>query len=161
MSHVRSSGTSTPVAHSRAELERILARYGCTRFGYDRDDEAQRVTVWFSVPDSKLAGGEFVPVRLEVSLRDVGARLRALQGPRQRSEGLDPAQVERVAWRHIVLLVEAGLVAAEAGITRVSEFFLAHTLVQVPGGEPARVLDVLRRGGDLPRALLPPARSEA
>lgn len=156
MSHVRSAGTSTPVAQSRGELERILARYGCTRFGFDRDDEAQRIQVWFSVPDSKLGGGEFVPVRIEVSLRDVGARLDALLSPLQRRRGLktDPAQVERVAWRHIVLLVEAGLVAAEAGISRVSEFFLAHTLVQGPEG-PARVIDVLREGGTLPRALLP------
>ena len=122
MSHLRSADTSTSVQWSRNELERVLTRYGCTRSGSDIDREAQRITVWFTVPDHKLGKGEFVPVRLEVSLAAVRARLQAHQ---TRS-----AQVERVAWRHIVFLVEAGLVAAEAGVKKISEFFLADTMVR-------------------------------
>jgi hypothetical protein len=138
MSHLRSADTSTSVMGSRNELEKILLRYGCTRSGSDTDRESQRVTVWFTVPDHKLGKGEFVPVRIEVSLRDVKARLEA-----HTKRTAQPEQVERVAWRHIVFLVEAGLVAAEAGIKKVSEFFLADTVVRDLQGREARFMQAL------------------
>ena len=138
--HVRSADTSTSVAYSRGELERILLRYGCTRSGHDTDREAQRIAVWFTVPDSKLGGGEFVPVRIEIALADVRARLNATA-----KTGVSPEQVERVAWRHVVLLVEAGLCAAEAGVKRVSEFFLADTVVRDDEGRPVRLIEALDR----------------
>jgi hypothetical protein len=157
VSHVRSADTSTSVMNSRNELERILARYGCTRSGSDTDREAQRVTVWFTVPDHKLGKGEFVPVRIEVSLRDVRARLEAHEKAARRQvryTAIEQEQVERVAWRHIVFLVEAGLVAAEAGIKKVSEFFLADTVMRDSQGREARLIDLLDKTQPEWKALL-------
>lgn len=150
MSHLRSADTRTSVRDSKSELERVLTRYGCTRFGSDQDHEAQRITVWFTVPDSRLAKAEFIPVRLEIALRDVKARLDAHFPTRL----IEPAQVERVAWRHIVLLVEAGLVSAEAGIKRISEFFLADTVVHDEQGQPARFITALESREPKWKALL-------
>jgi hypothetical protein len=159
MTHVRSLTTSTPAAYSRAELERILVRYGCTRFGTDTDYEAQTLRVWFTVPDAKMGkGGEFIPVRLEVRLRDVAERIRAIT-KRTRGE-VDPGQVERVAWRHLVLLVEAGLVAAEVGLKRVSEFFLADTVVRDEEGHQVRLVQLLTAQVPQYRALLGGGDSE-
>lgn len=155
MSHLRSADTRTSVGNSRAELERILTRYGCTRFGSDTDHEAQRVAVWFTVPDSKLGKGEFVPVKIEVALRDVRSRLEAFT-----KRTAEPAQVERVAWRHIVLLVEAGLVAAEAGVKRISEFFLADTVVRDAEGRQVRFIRALDATQPQWKALLGSGRSE-
>jgi hypothetical protein len=149
MTHFRSADTKTAVSYSRAELERILNRYGCTRFGHDQDREAQRIAVWFTVPDSKVGTGEFIPVRLEVSLRDVQRRLEAYT-----RRAPEPAQVERVAWRHIVLLVEAGLIASEAGIKRISEFFLADTVVTNERGERERFIQALEAREPTWKALL-------
>lgn len=149
MSHLRSADTSTSVMASRNELEKILTRYGCTRSGSDMDREAQRVTVWFTVPDSKIGKGEFVPVRIEVSLRDVKARLEA-----HTRRTAQPEQVERVAWRHIVFLIEAGLVAAEAGVKKISEFFLADTVVRDAEGRPARFIQALEAREPQWKALL-------
>lgn len=137
MTHVRSATTSTPAGSSRAELERILNRYGCTRSGSDIDRSEETLTVWFTVADSKSDGAGPIPVRLKVDLREVRARLQRLPASRHISKAnlLSPEHVERVAWRHVVLLVEAGLVAAEAGIKKVSEFFLADTLIRRQYGE--------------------------
>ena len=155
MSHLRSADTSTPVSNSKGELEKILVRYGCTRSGSDTDREAQIVSVWFTVPDSKVGKGEFIPVRIEVSLRDVRTRLEAhLRETNKRIRAVTPEQVERVAWRHIVFLVEAGLVAAEAGIKKVSEFFLADTIVRNELGQEARFIRALEANEPKWKALL-------
>jgi hypothetical protein len=143
--HVRSFATETPAAQSRVQLEMILARYGCSRSGSDMDRQRERLTVWFTVADSKAEGVQEIPVRLEVNLASIRERLAALPASNKISKKklAEPEHVERVAWRHIVLLVEAGLVAAEAGVKRISEFFLADTVIRDVKGREARMIDFL------------------
>jgi hypothetical protein len=155
MGHLRSATTTSPASQSRNELERILARYGCERWGHDLDRGAGSLTVWFTVTDSKLADAGPVPVRIRIELASVRDRLNALPASKHigKAKLLDPEHVERVAWRHLVFLVEAGLVAAEAGIKKVSEFFLADTVVETPQGN-VRFIDALESGDRQWKALL-------
>lgn len=144
MTHVRSYSTETQVGNSRAELERTLTRYGCSRFGSDVDRAAGVVTVWFTVPDSQADKAPSIPVRLEVRLANVQARLYTLWAKdKQRKGAPTPEQVERVAWRHIVFLVQAGLEAAAVGVKPISEFFLADTIVPNAQGVPVRFVTAL------------------
>lgn len=157
---VKSSDTRTPVANSRNELERMLTRYGCSSFSTHSDYDTGRITIGFVVPDSWESSAARIPVRLEVNRNDV---LRSIYGPLGKDQSWTEsavAQAERVAWRHLVLWVDAALSAASAGVQKISEAFLAHALVQDAEGRVTRVVDHLDRatGGDW-RALLPPTSS--
>jgi hypothetical protein len=65
---VKARDTSTPVGQSRAQLETLLMRYGCSHFGTASDFKAMRATVTFQVPDGPEHGAVMVPVRLEVDI---------------------------------------------------------------------------------------------
>lgn len=139
---VKARDTSTPVSRSQAELERILRRYGASGFGVQQDYQAHTARVFFRVPDDVRADQPRaqIPVRLEV---DIAAVARALG---YETGSLHPtehgwAQAERVAWRHLVLWVDAALSAAAAGLQKVSEAFLAQTLVKTQEGQVLRVID--------------------
>jgi len=151
---VKSADTSTSVSSSQRDLERILRRYGASDFNLGSDWEKRIARVAFRVPDtpgSKVS----VPVRLEVSIEAVG---KALFGHSSLSKyGWE--QAERVAWRHLVLWVDAACSASGAGMQTMSEAFLAHTLVRSPDGTIKKVSammdDAAGTGGY--RALLPAA----
>lgn len=168
---VKSASTSTPVSNSRGELEKLVTRYGCSSFATQVDYEAHRATVTFVVPDTPDKGARKIPVQLEVNILAV---YDALYGQPQKWGGsgtgkiYDPkgykerelAQAERVAWRQLILWVDAALSAASAGVQSISEAFFAHTLIRRSTGEMVRVIDhvnELAPGGDW-KALLPPPR---
>lgn len=159
MTHVRSFATETPAAQSRVQLEMTLARYGCSRSGSDMDRERDRLTVWFTVPDSKAGdAAPHIPVRLQVNLRAVRDQLAKMPASKKISKKkmLEAEHVERVAWRQINLLVEAGLVAAEAGVKPVSEFFLADTVLRDRQGKEARMIEFLEYAQPEWRAMIGP-----
>jgi hypothetical protein len=99
-------------------------------------------------PGSKV----LVPIRLEVSIKAVA---EALSWKNPTKWGWE--QAERVAWRHLVLWVDAACAATNAGMQTMSEAFLAHTLVKAPDGTVKKVsvlLDEVAGDGGY-RALLP------
>lgn len=158
---VKSADTSTAVSASQRELERILRRYGASDFNLGSDWEKRIARVAFRVPDtpgSKL----LVPVRLEVSIQAVAEAL-GLTKPRHSWSGpVKPSQAaweraERVAWRHLVLWVDAACSATSAGLQTMSEAFLAHTLVRSPDGTIKKVSAMMDEaaGDGGYRALLP------
>lgn len=155
---VKSATTKTPVPNSRNELERMLTRYGCSSFSTQSDYETGRIVVGFVVPDSREEGAVRIPVRLEINSREV---CRALYGPLKAGQGWTEhgiAQAERVAWRQLVLWVDAALSAAAAGVQKISEAFFAHTLVRDSEGRVSRMVDHLDQAtGGSWKALLPPA----
>lgn len=163
---VKSATTSTPVANSRGELERLVTRYGCSSFATQMDYEAHRITVTFVVPDTPEKGAARIPVQLEVNILTVYDALYG-QPTKWSNEGrvYDPkgyrekelAQADRVAWRQLILWVDAALSAASAGVQPISEAFFAHTLIRRPSGEMVRLVDhvnELAPGGNW-KALLP------
>ena len=152
---VKSADTSTAVSASQRDLERILRRYGASDFNLGSDWEKRIARVAFRVPDtpgSKVS----VPVRLEVSIEAVAKALYA--HVHLTKYGWE--QAERVAWRHLVLWVDAACSAAGAGMQTMSEAFLAHTLVRSPGDGTVKKVSAMMdeaagEGGY--RALLPAA----
>lgn len=107
------SQTSVPAEQSRAEIERLLTRYGATAFGYFW--EHQTAVVTFRIR-SRI-------VRLKVPLPDPDSREftttsqgrpRADEPRRQLYE-----QATRQRWRAICLLIKAKLEAVELGITSI------------------------------------------
>jgi hypothetical protein len=160
---VKSASTSTPVSASQRELERILRRYGATDMALGSNWEQRVVRVSFRVPDSP-GSKVIVPIRLEVSIAAVAEALGFTRGRYSWSTPVKPSQhgweqAERVAWRHLVLWVDAAAAAVSAGMQTMSEAFLAHMLVKAPDGSVKKVsglLDEVAGEGGY-RALLPPA----
>lgn len=172
---VKSAGTSVPVSRSQSELEKILRRYGCTGFGVTTDYTVQRAAVTLRVPDGPEKDAAQIPVKLIVDFRAVydalygqptswGKRPDGTQGKVYNPKGYDARfieQSERVAWRHLVLWVDAACSASTVGLQRMSEAFLAHTLMRTADGRVLRVVEQMDEaaGGNW-KALLP-ASTEA
>lgn len=160
-SFIKSADTSTSAINSRGELERLLRRYGCTGFGVTTDYTAGRVSVTFRVPDTQAKDAPQVPVRLDV---DITATARSLYGHLLDRNGKrwmggkgyvtgftekELAQAERVAWRHLILWIDAACSAAAAGMQTMTEAFFAHLLVRDEQGQVGRMVDYVRTlGGD-------------
>ena len=134
---VKSADTSTSVVKSQGDLEKILRRYGATDCTMGSDWERRLVRVAFRVPDTP-GSKVVVPVRLEISIEAVAEALGYVRGSRQPT-ARESEQAERVAWRHLVLWVDAACSATSAGMQTMSEAFLAHTLVKAPDGQIKKV----------------------
>lgn len=172
---VKSADTSSQVSSSKAELERMLRRYGATGFAVQQQfDDSQlpvAASVQFVVPD-KAGDKARVPVSLPIEIRRV---YDALYGRPthyvRKPDGTyghvhDPkgynttrlAQAERVAWRNLVLWIDAALSAASIGFQTITEAFFAHVVVKLDNGNTARMSEVVEAmQGQLPtgvRALL-------
>jgi hypothetical protein len=145
---VKSADTETPVSNSQRDLEKILRRYGAIDFQMGSNWEQRIARIAFRVPDEP-GSKVMVPIRLQANITLVAA---ALGWQRPSQWGWE--QAERVAWRHLVLWVDAACSAAGAGLQTMSEAFLAHTLVKGDDGAVGRVIDQLNQRGEW-RALLP------
>lgn len=102
-------GTTVAPEKTRMEIERVLAKYGATDFGYMmRSDMA---TIVFAKSDRR--------VRFNLPLPQAGDR---------RGE-----QLLRERWRALLLCIKAKLESVESRIETFDEAFLAH--VVMPGGQ--------------------------
>jgi hypothetical protein len=138
---VKSGTTSTPVASSKAAIEKMLVRYGASAFQVTQDYQAFRATVSFSLPNTTAGDCAMVPVRIPVEILKVAT---ALYGPLRKDQHYTKSameQSERVAWRNLVLWIDAALSAATIGLQTITEAFFAHALVN---GE--RVIDLAESG---------------
>jgi hypothetical protein len=149
--------TAVPADRSRAEIDRVLQRYGASGFGYQwerrevpivptpvygpKTEQRDFAAVIFSFKDRR--------VRLDVPMptaREAGTTQRAEAGARQR-------------WRALLLVIKAKLEAVESGISTLEQEFLANIVT-----ESGRTIgDVLiPRLSDAVAAgrLLPPAQSQ-
>jgi len=159
---VKARGTDVPVGRSQAELERVLRRYGATGFGVQQDYLGGIVKVFFRVPD-RPGAPTTIPVRLDIDVNEVYNALHRARPPKAEQRGEKWGQAERVAWRQLILWVDAALSAASAGMQPISEAFFAHTLVRADSGKVERMVDHLNQavpGGNW-RALLPPGDGTA
>jgi hypothetical protein len=173
---VKSADTSTPIGNSRAEIERILRRYGASGFAVSQDYAEYRVTVTFTVPNSRQKDAIAVPVRLPVSVHAVYDALYGQPITKKWVDGQWVAvhdrkgynakkleQAERVAWRHLVLWIDAALTAADAGVQTITEAFFAHAIIPTEQG-PRRMIDVIDAaqqylGNGVQRLLAAPAET--
>lgn len=146
---VRSWDTEVETDKSRSELETILRRYGARGYTVSVDYSAGTLLIGFTMPKTwQIKTDDSVEVRLAVGFRETLLRLgkmEAFQKKRDRKlaawrEAWALEQAERVAWRQIILWVEAGLNMAASGVQTVEEAFFAHTIL---AGTNARVIDVV------------------
>lgn len=106
--------TKVAVAQSRAEIERLLRRYKCERFGTATDYIERKARVQFTA-HARM-------VQFTVGLPDT-AKLR-------RAEHV--AQEERRVWRSLLLVIKAKLEAVDTGIATFEQEFLAN--IVMPNG---------------------------
>lgn len=116
------SKTSVSPEKSRAELERILARYGATAFGYM--SQADRAVVMFEARGRRIRFDIPMPDRND---REFTHHSRGKRTPESAYDQWEQACKQR--WRALVLVVKAKLEAVEAGISEFEDEFLAHTVL--------------------------------
>lgn len=127
-------GTAVSVAKSKAEIERILARYKADQFGIMVDNATQRAAIQFRIQ-------KWI-VRFELQL------------PSSREE--DRAVMQR--WRALVLTVKAKLESIESKIESFEEAFMPHVVLpdgQTLGRHMLPKLKQIRESGRMPQTLLP------
>lgn len=122
------SETNVPVERSKAEIERLITRYGASKFMTGHDGE--RAAVMFQMK------GKMVQFILPLPKRD---ERRFWYTPHRQNKRSEPEayreweQACRSRWRALCLCIKAKLEAIEAGITTFESEFLAHFVM--PNGK--------------------------
>lgn len=124
--------TGVPAEKSRAEIERVLSRYGADAFAYAQQTTAEgaEARVQFR------AHGRWVRFDLPLPHPDDEEfkrtpRRRTVRSPEERRRVYD--QEIRRRWRALALAVKAKLEAVQTGITTFESEFLAH--IVLPDGQ--------------------------
>ncbi len=116
--------TSVPAEKSRMEIERTLARYGASGFGYswERREVAKRPT---PVYGAKTELREFATVGFQFKERRVRLDIPM---PTTSEAGTDAKReaATRQRWRAVLLVIKAKLEAVESGISTLEQEFLAN-----------------------------------
>lgn len=171
---VKSADTTTKPANSRMELDKMLRRYGASAISTSEDIVKRQIVISFIVPNSMAKDAPNVPVKLPVSVAGVydalyGRPMRSRWDQEQKKYitcfnpgGYDMKkmeQAERVAWRNLVLWVDASLSAAVAGIQTISEAFFAHAVVGERGERMVELVEAAQAnlGVGVQRLLAAPA----
>lgn len=122
--------TKVPVDRTRAELEKVLARYGATAFLYASDQHS--AVVGFQMPGGTITG-EGRQVRFVLPLPVKGARDFTHTPTGQARTALaaegEWAKAVRARWRALLLIVKAKLEAVEAGVSVFDDEFLAQIVL--------------------------------
>lgn len=128
MSGRYAADTTVPVKRSRMELERLLERYGASRFAYAWEGQSYRVgfsmrnrTIRLSLEMPEPDAQEFTVTPTKRWKRSAGAAKDAYD------------QAVRSRWRALVLIIKAKLEGIELGITTFEEEFLSNLVL--PSGE--------------------------
>lgn len=123
-------GTTVRPEATRDEIERTLNRYGADQFVYGWDDERQMAIIGF-----RLKG---MQIRLVLKLPAADEqRFRYTPDRRLRRNDVATRQAweaaKRQAWRELLLIIKAKLVAVEAGVVEFATEFLPY--IVLPGGQ--------------------------
>lgn len=116
--------TTVPVERSKAEIERLLGRYGASRFmsGWDGDTAALGFvlgnrTIRFTLPLPAKSDKQFHRTPTGRQRRNPADAERAWE------------QACRSRWRALLLVIKAKLEAVQVGISTVEDEFLAWTVL--------------------------------
>lgn len=142
--------TSVSVEKSRAEIERILARYGADAFAYYA--EAQRAMIAFRMDTRQIKFVLILPDKARKEFTHHARGMRTTEAALGQWE-----QACRQRWRALALVIKAKLEAVAAGITTIEDEFLAHTVLPNGStvGEWAKPqLEEAYRLGAMPTSLL-------
>lgn len=119
--------TSVPVDRSRAEIERALARYGATGFGYswERREVAISPTPVYG-PKTELR--EYAMLGFAVKDRQVRLNI-PMPTVRECGSEAKQAAATRQRWRAVLLVIKAKLEAVESRISTLEAEFLANIVI--------------------------------
>jgi hypothetical protein len=113
--------TEVPADRSRAEIERILERYGATSFLYGWDKNAAMIA--FEVEGRRIRIMVPMPQREWYATTPTGRKRVTSSIDKEWEQG------KRQRWRAMALIVNAKLEAVQAGISTIEAEFLAYTLL--------------------------------
>jgi hypothetical protein len=120
--------TEVPVEKSRAEIEKILMRWGATRFAYGIDETRAMIAFQFQAKQIRFTLP--LPDRSDKSFR------YSHNGSRRRSDPdafLAWSQACRQRWRALALSIKSKLESVESGIESFDVAFMAH--IVLPDGK--------------------------
>jgi hypothetical protein len=114
--------TSVPVDRSKAEIEKILKKYGASRFMYGW--EGDQVVIGFEISEKRYRIHVPMPVAEEFGYTPGGR-------PRNGKTAIIAAleQAERQRWRALALYLKAVLEAAEIGIKSIENSLLSDLVL--------------------------------
>lgn len=129
--------TSVSVDRSKADIEKLLGRYGATKFASGWEESEAHLgfciagrTIRFVLPLPDKTHDEF-------QMTPAGRRRRHPLDAEKAWE-----QACRSRWRALLLVIKAKLEAAECGISTIEDEFMAWTVL--PGSRGRTIGDVLR-----------------
>jgi hypothetical protein len=141
-----------PADRSRAEIARLLVRYGATGFMYAWEGESQVIA--FKIYDRYIRIILPMPAPADFQLTEETRRRRSADAQQRAYD-----QAVRQRWRALVLIVKAKLEAIEAGISTIEREFLADIVLgnnQTVGQWLAPQIEQVYLSGKMP-PLLPGA----
>ncbi len=147
--------TTVASDRSRAEIERILERYGASSFMYGWQKE--RAIVAFEMHGRRIRFELPMPSREDRAFTRTPTGLVRTEKARQEAY----EQAVRQRWRALALVIKAKLEAVESHISSFDEEFMAN--IVLPSGETVGEsilpqVEIAYKGGALP-ALLPGAET--
>lgn len=134
-------GTSVPVERSRAEIERLVSKYGASEFS----------SGWMGTQAAIQFMAKGRRVRFVLELPDE-AWARRNRGRRSKPLAHLVDAESRRRWRCMLLAIKAKLEVVESGIATFDEEFLAHIVVE----DGRTVFDRIRESATNGRPLLGP-----
>jgi len=143
------SRTEVPVDRSRAQIEKLLERYGASSFMYGW--ESTVAVVAFQYEKWMIRFRLPMPAKEDFS-RTATGKLRGKSAVEQ-----EHAQAMRQRWRALHLVIQAKLEAVECGITTFEEEFLSHIVTPdglTVGEHVLPKLTLAAESGEMPRALI-------
>lgn len=146
-------GTTVPVDRSRAEVERILSRYGASSFAYGW--QQNRIMIMFEAHQRRVRFDLTMPEEDDQEFWETPAGYdRSASAAHKAWE-----QETRRRWRALALVIKAKLEAIESGLVTFEEEFMAHIVLpnnMTVGQWVGPQLERTYSSGELP-ALLPGA----
>lgn len=127
------SQTSVPSEKSRAEIEKLLLRYGADQFMYGIKPEA--AVIAFRAQGRHVRFILPFPSPTEQRFTHGKSRATYMSPPKRSAEAARKAwdQEIRSRWRALALVIKAKLEAVESGIAEFEDEFMAH--VVLPNGQ--------------------------
>ena len=142
-------GTSVPAERSRAEIERLLERYGAEQFAYGWQPGG--AVVMF-----RHAGRS---IRFTLPIPDPKAFALSPAGRRRTKASMEEAHAQEIRrrWRALALAIKAKLEVCASGIASFEDEFLAYTVLpdgKTVGQWAAPQIEAATATGKMPLLLL-------
>ncbi len=147
------AGTDVSVEKSRAEIEKLITRYGATSTAFM--NAPGRAMILFEAQDRRIVFELPLPDPSDEKFGRTPKGRKQLD-PQRRYEAWEQACRQR--WRALALVIKAKLEAVESGITTFEDEFLAHIIMPdgISVGKHVKPMVAAWYAGGTMRPLLPP-----